>query len=77
MPSGLLDQILGTASQSGLLNTIIAHNVVAGGADEFGRFELVSANSAANILATFGPGDGFLYSNGKAINHVKSSTSAS
>jgi len=65
-PSGILDHLLGTASQSGFLNTVLWGNVVAGGADEFGRFELVSSAVAEEILEGMN-----LRSNGKHINHVE------
>jgi T1SS-143 domain-containing protein len=45
------DPVLGTASQQGELNHLIGPDIVAGGADEAGRFGLVSEQRAETILA--------------------------
>ena len=49
-PDGLLDNVFGTTSASGLLNEVIGTNVVNGGADEFGAFGLLSEADATALL---------------------------
>nr|CAD6436783.1 hypothetical protein REQ54_04087 [Rhizobium sp. Q54] len=66
-PDGFADQVLGTTSTQGLLNEIIGDDdLVDGGADEVGRFGLISANEAEAILVDAG-----WKSKGEAIDTVK------
>ena len=66
-PDSDTDPLVGTTSQQGFLNEIIGNNdVVAGGADEAGKFGLVSETRAEALL------DGMdLHSKGAAIDDVK------
>lgn len=65
-PNADTDLLLNTTSQQGFLDEIIGNNVVNGGADEFGKFGVVSAGRAGDVLETMG-----LFSKGEAIDHVK------
>ncbi|MCL6707845.1 DUF5801 domain-containing protein [Pseudomonas sp. R2.Fl] len=53
-PDGLLDNLFGTTSASGFLNQLFGDKMVSGGADEIGRFALVSEARAEALLASAG-----------------------
>lgn len=63
-PGGALDPQLGTTSQSGLLNSLIGNKLVSVGADEMGKFGLVSEARAEALL-------GSLNSKGQPVNDVR------
>lgn len=65
-PNADTDVLLNTTSQQGLLNEIIGNNLVHGGADEFGKFGMVSEGRANLLLGTMG-----LESKDEAIDHVR------
>jgi|GEM_PF-5785208 VCBS repeat/T1SS-143 repeat domain/type 1 secretion C-terminal target domain (VC_A0849 subclass) len=63
-PDGLFDDLLGTTSQSGLLNELVGNKLVSGGADEFGKFGTVSESHAETLLGNWS-------SKGHAITEVR------
>lgn len=63
-PDGLFDGLLGTTSQSGLLNDLLGNRLVSGGADEFGKFGMVSESYAETLLGGWS-------SKGHPINDVR------
>ncbi|EKS39948.1 DUF5801 repeats-in-toxin domain-containing protein [Afipia clevelandensis] len=65
-PNADTDLLLNTTSQQGFLDEVIGNNVVHGGADEFGKFGVVSENRADGLLEGMG-----IMSKGEAIDHVK------
>ena len=67
-PDSDTDPLLGSTGHQGFLDTIIGANLVNGGADEFGRFQLVSQNYANSIIAGAFAG---LKSKGEAVDHVQ------
>lgn len=66
-PGSDTDLLLNTTSQQGFLNEIIGNNVVNGGADDFGKFGLVSVAHANDVLESL---TGWS-SKGEAIDHVQ------